>query len=289
MRVHLAALKLAWQMERCTMSYQLGFFNRPWNPAPLEEAVDAIASLGVKNVGLLGLATGAIVDWQSTEQEIQRVRGLLVARSLRLHALRASVDFSVPLTEAIARFRRLCDNAAALGADTLLEMGAQDPARYEFYLEVMRATAPYAAQKGLRICLKPHGGLSASGAGCLFAVENVGHPAYRLWYDAGNIIYYHNLDPLLELYPLQGQIQGLCIKDCGFSDGRPTVALNPGEGKVDFRALFRALAAAGFQEGPCLVETLAGSSVAEVTANARRAMAYLSAVLEELRLPYSWA
>ena len=59
----------------------------------------------------------------------------------------------------------------------------------------MRRAAPYAQEKGVTIALKPHGGLSTTADDTLRAIETVNHPAYRLCFDPGNLLYYAGLRP----------------------------------------------------------------------------------------------
>ena len=54
----------------------------------------------------------------------------------------------------------------------------------------------------MHIVLKPHGGGSGASEEILRCLEKVAHANFKIWYDAGNIIYYTGKDPLAELEPI---------------------------------------------------------------------------------------
>ena len=108
-------------------------------------------------------------------------------------------------------------------------------------------------------------------------MEKVGHPNFKVWYDAGNIIYYTGKDPLAELEPVVKYVTGFCAKDCPAPKGE--VMSQFGTGKVDFKAIFARLKAAGFN-GPIMVEGVAvGGTPDETTANARANREFLERLI----------
>jgi sugar phosphate isomerase/epimerase len=72
-----------------------------------------------------------------------------------------------------------------------------------------------AAAHGVGLSLKPHGGQNATGPQCRQAIERVGHPNFRLWYDPGNIFYYSqgNRDPVDDSATVDGLVVGMSVKD----------------------------------------------------------------------------
>jgi sugar phosphate isomerase/epimerase len=96
----------------------------------------------------------------------------------------------------------------------------------------------------------------------------VNQPNFKIWYDAGNIIYYTGKDPIEQLKPIAEYVTGFCAKDCAGLKGE--ILLDFGKGKVDFPGVFKVMKDAGFN-GPVMVECCAkGNSVAETTAGAKR-------------------
>jgi len=266
------------------MASILGFFNRPWIFAPFEQELDMIVETGAKDVGLLGNpAGGHFVEWNTSFDEIARIKDAITSRGLRMNALLAQAHFDVSTDESIGRYKAFIDRAAALGAPTLLEMGAHDPKTFDMYFDVMRAVSPYAQDKGMMVAVKPHGGLSSSGKECVQVVERVGHPNYRLWYDPGNILYYHQLDPVAEAREVQGIVVGMCVKDCVIgADGKPDVDVTPGEGQVDFEGVFRTLWDGGFHEGSCIIETLGPKEPQATTEAGKKALQYIGGIMRSI-------
>ena len=99
------------------------------------------------------------------------------------------------------------------------------------------------------------------------------HPNFKIWYDAGNIIYYTGKDPIEELKPIAQHVTGFCAKDCGAPRG--DVMIQFGTGKVNFAGVFAVLKAAGF-DGPIMVECCkVGATAEETMANARANRVFL--------------
>jgi len=124
---------------------------------------------------------------------------------------------------------------------------------------------------------KPHGGGSGASDEIRNAMKAVGHPNFKVWYDAGNIIYYTGKDPVAELDPIAEHVTGFCAKDCDKQRGE--VMIQFGAGKVDFAGVFRKLKSAGFN-GPIMVECCRiGATAQETTENARANRLFLERVL----------
>src|SRR5215510_4311372 len=159
--------------------------------------------------------------------------------------------------------RKQIDNARFLSLKHLLSMGVDKPEQFEHYLKVMSDAAAYAQDKGIRLAMKPHGGISGASDEILRVLKQVNHPNLSIWYDAGNIIYYTGKDPVAELEPILKHVTGFCAKDCGEPKGE--VMIQFGTGKVDFAAVFKKLKAAGFN-GPMMVECCKIGDTPEETA-----------------------
>ena len=128
--------------------------------------------------------------------------------------------------------------------------------------------------------LKPHGGASGAAEEIMRCLDKVKHPNFKIWFDAGNIIYYTGKDPLEQLKPIAQQVTGFCAKDC--EKPNSSVWLEFGAGKVDFRAVFTELKRAGFN-GPVMVECCAlGDTPEIVTASARKNREYLEKLFAAL-------
>jgi sugar phosphate isomerase/epimerase len=162
----------------------------------------------------------------------------------------------------------------------LLTFGVTKVEQYENYYKLMQDAAHYAQEQGLKVVLKPHGGSSGAAEEISRCLDRVNHPNFKIWFDAGNIIYYTGKDPLEQLKPISRHVTGFCAKDCDRPQGN--VMLEFGQGKVDFRAVFAELKQAGFN-GPVMVECCAQGDTPElVTQSARKNRAYLESLFATL-------
>ncbi len=111
-------------------------------------------------------------------------------------------------------------------------------------------------------------------------LEKVEQPNFKIWYDAGNIIYYTRKNPLAELEPIAKHVTGFCAKDCPAPKGE--VMSQFGNGKVNFKAVFAKLRSVGFN-GPIMVEAVKiGATAGETTANARANREFLEKALASI-------
>jgi sugar phosphate isomerase/epimerase len=248
--------------------WPIGCFNRPWAKWSIDDALDGMAAAGFKMIGLLTRTKAdPLVGPEATPEYLAALKKKITARGLKANmaALRSRHD--IPTKDSIRDLRLQIDNAKRLELEYLMSFGVDKPGDYESYYQVMADAAAYAQDMGLKIVLKPHGGGSGAAEEILRCIGKVKHPNFKVWYDAGNIIHYTGKDPVAELEPIAQHVTGFCAKDCGQLKGE--VMIQFGAGKVDFKAVFRKLKAAGFN-GPVMIESTApGQTPAEATANAR--------------------
>jgi sugar phosphate isomerase/epimerase len=188
-----------------------------------------------------------------------------------------------------AGLRRTVEIAAGLGAEYVISAGPSPYAGKTFgprkrdmlflrqaedYLTALREVAPVAERLGVTVVLKPHMGVTGTGADLADLVRRVDHPHVRVCYDAGNVAYYEGLRPEEDVRDCAPWVRAVCVKDHRGPRGNADFPI-PGEGEVDHPAVFRTLLAAGFA-GPCLVERIDGlEGPPAVDAALRRARAFL--------------
>jgi len=262
-----------------SLSVQLGAMNRPWTQFSFDEALSGIAGASFTHFGFLAQQKKVLIASDTPEEEARAA-----AEQVRRHGLEPVYNYSsVPrdLSEddGVAYVRELVHHGARLRIPFLLEMGA--PVEHaERYFAIMRRAAVHAQKHDITIALKPHGGLSTTGDDCLRAIQAVDHPAYRLCFDPGNLRYYAGQQPEAELPKLAPYVAALVVKDqTGGNGPSRSVSVTPGDGEVDFPAIFRILNDHGFQGKPAIVETLAGTTLEEINAEAKRAHTYLTQAL----------
>src|SRR5262249_17725921 len=264
--------------------WPIGAFNRPWADKKnwgYDAALDGMKAAGYKITGLLRQTekqpfTGA----DATEEYLADLKKKIAAHGLKavMAALRTKDD--LPLDEQIKGMRKQIDNAKFVGVEFLLTFGVGKEEYYENYYKLMRDAAAYSQERGLKLVLKPHGGSSGDAEEIARCIEKVEHRNFKIWFDAGNIIYYTGKDPLQHLKPVVQHVAGFCAKDCDKQKG--SVWLEFGTGKVDFPAVFGELKKAGFN-GPVMVECCALGDTADlVTENMRKNREYLEKVFSSL-------
>jgi len=266
--------------------WPIGCFNRPWlgtkaNPWGYDTALDGIKAAGYKLTGMLTrTAKEPFIGSDATPEYLAALKQKIAARGLTVNMGALRLKENLPVADQIKDTRQQIDNGKTMGVEFLLTFGANNAAKYDNYYQVMRDAAAYAQERSLKLVLKPHGGASGAAEEIQRCLDQVKHPNFKIWFDAGNIIYYTGKDPLEQLKPIASQVTGFCAKDCDKQRGE--VFLEFGTGKVDFRAVFAALKQAGFN-GPVMVECCAlGPTPEIVTANARKNREYLARLFATL-------
>lgn len=257
--------------------WQIGCYTRPWGQYDYRVALDAIVEAGFKYAGLMTTKskTGLVVSASTTPEEAERVGEEVKKRGLAVPSIYGGgIPVEKSLKEGIEGLRKLIDNCAACGAKNLLMGGIGNEKLYKTYYKAIAECCDYAAEKGIGISVKPHGGLNATGLQCRKTVEMVGHDNFRIWYDPGNIFYYSNgeLDPVTDAATVDGLVVGMCIKDYKHPK---EVMVTPGTGKVDFPAVLARLKKGGFTKGPLVVECLERGDLKQTLAEARKARRFL--------------
>ena len=264
-----------------TSPWQIGCYTRPFDKFDWRTAFDAIAGAGFKCAGLI---SSNAKDWilmrvNTPREEAAQIGDGAAERGLKL--LSAYGDFSVAnsLAEGIDGLQKLIDNCVAARCPNLLLGGVSDAKLYAPYFKAIAESCAYAAQNGIGLSIKPHGGQNATGPQCRKAIESVGHPNFRLWYDPGNILYYSDgkLDPVADSATVDGIVAGVSVKDYRHPKD---VMVTPGTGQVDFPAVFAQLKKGGFDSGPLLVECLNPGDLSEITSEARKCRLFLESLLQ---------
>lgn len=267
------------------VNWPIGCFNRPWIAEKkgwsYDVALDGTKAAGYKYTGLLTRFPGEpLLGSDATPEHLVELKKKIAAHGLiaNMGAVRTKND--LPLDAQIKDMRQQIDNGKTVGVEFLLTFGIGDPAHYDTYFKLMHDAAGYAQERGLKLVLKPHGGSSSAADEIAHSLERVNHPNFKIWFDAGNIIFYTGKDPVEQLKPIAQHVTGFCAKDCDKQRG--SVWLEFGEGKVGFRGVFAELKRVGFN-GPVMVECCKQADTPEgVTANARKNREYLEKLFATL-------
>ncbi|UCD52914.1 MAG: neutral/alkaline non-lysosomal ceramidase N-terminal domain-containing protein [Phycisphaerales bacterium] len=260
--------------------WQIGCYTRPWDKYEYRVALDAIAEAGYKYVGLMTTKsqTRLVISVATKIEEAVRVGDEVKQRGLKVASVYGGgIPVDRSLEAGIEGLRTLIDNCAACGAMNLLMGGTGNERLFKTYYQAIAECCDYAAERGVGISVKPHGGLNATGPQCRKTIEMVGHENFRIWYDAGNIYYYSDgkLEPVEDAPSVDGLVTGWCIKDYKHPKN---VLVTPGTGQVDFAAVFGKLQAGGFRNGPLVVECLGPGDLDHTLQEAEKARRFLEAL-----------
>jgi sugar phosphate isomerase/epimerase len=261
--------------------YLIGCYTRPWDKVDYRVALDAVAEAGYRYVGLMTTKSqsGLVISVSTPPEEATRVGEEVRKRDLKVVSVYGGdIPIAESLEAGIEGLRRLIDRCAACGATNLLMGGTGSKEIYGPYTKAIAECCDYAAEKGIGMSLKPHGGLNATGPQCREAVERVGKKGFRIWYDPGNILYYSdgNRSPVDDAPTVDGLVTGMCVKDYRHPKD---VLVTPGMGQVDFPAVFSRLQAGGFKSGPLVVECLEPGDPAHTLEQARKARQFLQTLV----------
>jgi sugar phosphate isomerase/epimerase len=258
--------------------WTLGCFNRAWTNWSYDDALDGIAAAGYKVTGLLSTHRGeAFTSSNASPEYLDGLKKRISQRGLRVNMTAIRFRPEAELADNITDLRKQIENAARLELQYMLTFGVDQPAHYDNFYKLMADASAQAEKRNIHIVLKPHGGGSGASEEILRCIEKVSHPNFRIWYDAGNIIYYTGKDPVTELKPIAKYVTGFCAKDCPGPKGE--VMSQFGMGKVNFKNVFAGLKSAGFT-GPIMVEGVqVGATPEETTTNARANREFLEKIL----------
>jgi sugar phosphate isomerase/epimerase len=262
------------------MTFTIGCATRPYREWPFDQACEHIAAAGFSDVAVF---SDAGITPDTSLCHTRAVRETACSHGLRPSMLIAKADLAMGHEEAAARYKRMVDHAVVLGAKWLLDMGTSNTRHFPSYITTMEKAVPYAASAGVSINLKPHGGLTRTCRDLIRVHKQVGHPAFGVCYDPGNIIYYTNgaARPEECAADVAPYVTTAIIKDCVVLDGRPDVLVTPGQGLVDWECVLSGLCSGGFG-GPFYLECVGGKMLSEINRNVRQAREYIERILANL-------
>ena len=261
------------------MKIQLGCFSRPWTKYALEVSMEGTAQAGFKNFGFMTAGDGAPLPPNASQDQVANLARLLEKYNLKNLENYTSIPWG---DEAVARsaLHSYVDNSHTLGARFMHNSGTNDEDLYDQFLQLMEEAAEYAKSKGIVVMMKPHGGVTATARGLVALMKRIQSDNLKVFYDPGNVMFYTGERPENDFEELAPYVAGMSIKDeTGGVNG--SVDVTPGDGDVDFKALFTILRDHDFA-GPCMIEQLGGNTIAEVHHEAVRGREYLLGLFDEL-------
>jgi sugar phosphate isomerase/epimerase len=256
--------------------WQIGCYTRAFDQFDYKVALDAIAEAGFSYVGIMTTNSKqwVMINPTTPSVEVQSMQAEAEKRGLKVLSVYGDFSASDPPSIAEEKLRFLIDHCATCKCPNLLLGGTSEEKLYQAYYGTVAKCCPYAAERGVSLSVKPHGGQNATGPQCRKAIELVGQKNFGLWYDPGNIFYYSDgkLDPVDDAATVDGLVAGMSVKD--FQPPKE-VLVNPGSGKVNFPTVMARLKKGGFNGGPLLLECLERGPLENVKASAKKARKFM--------------
>lgn len=248
-----------------------------WNP-PYDGTIRRIADLGFKGVELIAWNKQAFADYY-TPQTIAQLKQLVKELGLVIDNFNNSPRGIANEDEATREgcyesFRMAIETADALGAQCVtmvsefpfgytthnfvelrhvaelqewsygdIAPGKDWAANYDLYVSMVRRACRYAAKFGLRVAIEAHPYRWVnSGASMLRLIEHVNEPNLGMNFDPSHLFPQGDM-PEWTVHMLKGRIWHTHFSD---NDTLTNVHWRPGQGKINWRAVMKALYDTGY-------------------------------------------
>lgn len=270
-------------------TFQLACMTLPYSAFPVERALAGIVNAGYRHVAWgVNHRDGSGASRRMLAEDAPALEAARLAARCRDLGLEPVMMFSTVNLETAnaldAHLRRI-EQAEAAKIQFLLTFGRTQPGEYQEVIRNLKGMAPRAQAAGVTIVIKQHGGNTATGQACARIVSEVGEPALRICYDAGNVLDYENHDPIADIQTCWRDIRAFAIKD--HRNTPKDEDCGPGFGEIDHYKLLRPVMRTGLTM-PLAFENIFEPLVPRPTtpegvdALARRAKEYVEAVLRGL-------
>ena len=248
-----------------------------WDP-PYEDAIRRISGLGFKAVELIAWDKTFLEDYYSPKK-VKELKEVLSGEGVELSQfvytpLNLSNPEKAERDEATEVFRKAVDVGAELGSTVINSVSAwpfgmrfgrefpwftQKPLvqtftapmpsgldwdqNYGDYVEAVRTCADACEASGVVYSIEPHPyAYVANTSGCLRLLEQVDSPALGINFDPSHTFPVGDF-PNVSVYQLGSRIKHIHVSD---NDAVTNVHWRPGEGKIDWVAMFQALKDVGY-------------------------------------------
>jgi len=270
--------------------FQIACMTLPYGQFPLNRALEGISKAGFKYVawGTSHRETpgGKKVPVMAADAPPAKAKQLATqCRDLGLEPVMMFSTIYPEAEKAVEVLTSRIHQAAAAGIEQVLTFGDNEGSNQTLWIDRLKLLGRIAGDHGVTIVLKQHGGTTGTGQICAKIVQEVASPNVLVNYDAGNVMWYLNVDPIPDLQQCSEFVRSFCIKD-----GRswPEVEdCGPGFGEIDHYRLLHPVAFTG-RKMPLCCENIFAPLVARpptpegVDALARRARLYLETVIAGL-------
>jgi len=281
----------AWSAPGDFTEFQIACMTLPYSKFPLERALTGIRDAGYKHVAWgVNHNEGAGKERtpvMATDAPPAKAKALAArCRDLGLEPLMMFSTIYPEKEGALEVLTHRIQQASAAGVGQVLTFGHTRGGNRKIWIERFQKLGPIAADHGVTLVVKQHGGSTGTGAACAAITREVGHPNVKVNFDAGNVMDYLDLDPIPDIKQCAAEVRSFCIKD--HRNWPKDEDCGPGFGEIDHYQLLAPVARTGLKMPLCCENIFAPAvprpeSPEGVDALARRARVYLETVIAGLR------
>jgi len=198
--------------------FQIACMTLPYSAHPFARALTGIRAAGYRYVALgtthverAGAMATPILAADATAEQAREV-----GRRCRDAGLEPVMMFSMIYPEhenGLRVLRQRIVQAQAAGIGQVLTFGHTRGGNRRLWIERFRELGPFAADHGVLLVVKQHGGETGTGRACAEITREVNHPNIKVNYDAGNVMDYLNVDPIPDIRACADEVRSFCIKD----------------------------------------------------------------------------
>lgn len=223
--------------------FQIACMTLPYSAFPVDRALKGIREAGFRHVAWgLNHATerGGSEPMLAEDAPLSRAKDLgKKCRDLGLEP----VSMFGPSPEKIEALKHRIRQASAARVAQVLTMGNTRGNDLALWVRHFKILAPIARDSGVTVVVKPHGGNTGKGTALAKVTREVADEAVKISYDAGNVMDYHDIDPLPDLRDCRDEVRGFCIKD--HRNDPKDQDCGPGFGEIDHYRLLQMVAFTG--------------------------------------------
>ena len=270
--------------------FQIACMTLPYSAFTLERALYGIKSAGYSYVawGTTHREDGKNVPVLAEDASPEKAKEL--AKRCRDMGLEPLMMFSGIYPEAengLEVLKNRLKQAGAAGLPQVLTFGDVKGGNPKLWVERFKILGPIARDCGVLLVAKQHGGVTTgTGEACVKIINEVADDGVKVCYDAGNVSWYLDIDPIPDIMKCANEVRSFCIKDHRLFPKK--ITCGPGLGDVDHFKLLHPVAFTG-RKMPLCCENISAPYLPrpekpeDIDALAKRAREFLELVTKGLQ------
>jgi sugar phosphate isomerase/epimerase len=270
--------------------FQIACMTLPYSQFPLQRTLEGIAKSGYKFVawGTTHMEEPnrkvPVMDLKAKPAEAKKLGDR--CRDLGLTPVLMFSTVYVEAENGVDAHKTRIEQAAAAGIPQVLTFGHTEGGKRDAWIKNLKILGPFARSAGVTVVIKQHGGETGTGEACAKIVREVADAGVWMNYDAGNVMDYLDVNPILDIRTCADEIRSFCIKD--HRNFPKDEDCGPGLGEIDHYQLLAPVAFTGLSI-PLCCENISAPVLPRpdkpegVDALARRAREFLELVIAALQ------